>query len=114
MELLILVTLLGLMMPAESSAMNCKGCTPLDSLTFDKMVNTFRASIIKFDVAYPYGEKHDEFAKVAVDGAAIEDLFVGEVGIKDYGDKDNDDLRERFNVQKEDFPGRIFIKITLE
>ena len=68
---LVAAFVLASLMPAESGAMNCKGCTPLDSLTFDKMVNSFRASIIKFDVAYPYGEKHDEFAKVSVDGAQI-------------------------------------------
>ena len=45
----------------------------------------YRVSLVKFDVAYPYGDKHDEFAKVALDGAEIDELFIGEVGIKDYG-----------------------------
>lgn len=34
-----------------------------------------------------------------------QELFIGEVGIKDYGDKDNDDLKQRFKLEKEDFPG---------
>jgi len=88
--LVVTISLLG-----SGSAINCKGCTPLDELTFDKMVNNFPASIIKFDVAYPYGEKHDEFAKISVDAAERRDLFVGEVGIKDYGDKDNEELGTR-------------------
>jgi endoplasmic reticulum protein 29 len=34
----------------------------------------------------------------------VEDLLVGEVGIKDYGEKDNNDLGDRFGVNKEDYP----------
>jgi endoplasmic reticulum protein 29 len=83
---------------------NCKGCTPLDGLSFDKMINKFRVSVVKFDVAYPYGDKHEEFAKFSVDAAEVEDLLVGEVGIKDYGEKDNNDLGDRFGVNKEDYP----------
>jgi endoplasmic reticulum protein 29 len=50
----------------EAAATNCKGCTPLDSVSFDKLVNAFRVALVKFDVAYPYGDKHDEFAKVVI------------------------------------------------
>ena len=85
-------------------AINCKGCTPLDTLSFDKLLSKFKVSVVKFDVAYPYGDKHEEYAKFSQAAAEVEDLFVGEVGIKDYGDKDNTDLAERFNVKKEDFP----------
>jgi endoplasmic reticulum protein 29 len=41
---------------------------------------------------------------VATDAAEIPELLVGEVGIKDYGEKENDDLAKRFNVAKDDFP----------
>jgi len=85
-------------------AINCKGCTPLDTLSFDKLLSKFKVSIVKFDVAYPYGDKHEEFGKFSLAAAEVEDLFVGEVGIKDYGDKDNSDLADRFGVKKEDFP----------
>eukprot|EP00095_Tigriopus_kingsejongensis_P006876 maker-scaffold605_size125465-snap-gene-0.32 protein:Tk06876 transcript:maker-scaffold605_size125465-snap-gene-0.32-mRNA-1 annotation:"endoplasmic reticulum protein erp29" len=102
---------LMLLVDQGALAINCKGCTPLDTMTFDKMIETFPVSIIKFDVAYPYGDKHDEFAKVALEGSEISQLFVGEVGIKDYGDKDNDDLGRRFKIVKEDYPVMmIFIK----
>ncbi|TRY70686.1 hypothetical protein TCAL_10026 [Tigriopus californicus] len=95
----------------DALGINCPGCTPLDTLTFDKMINSFRVSIVKFDVAYPYGDKHDEFAKVAVEGAPIPELFVGEVGIKDYGDKDNEELGKRYNIVKDDYPVMmIFVK----
>ena len=85
-------------------AINCKGCTPLDTLSFDKLLSKFKVSVVKFDVAYPYGDKHEEFSKFSKSAAEVEDLFVGEVGIKDYGDKDNADLAERFNIIKEDYP----------
>ena len=88
-------------------AINCKGCTPLDSLSFDKLLNKFKVSVIKFDVAYPYGDKHEEFAKFSQSASELDDLFVGEVGIKDYGDKDNADLAERFNIVKDDYPAVI-------
>lgn len=95
----------------QTLGINCPGCTPLDTLTFDKMINSFRVSIVKFDVAYPYGDKHDEFAKVAVEGAQFPELFVGEVGIKDYGDKDNEELGQRYKIVKEDYPVvMIFVK----
>ena len=83
---------------------NCPGCTPLDELTFDKIISKFPASLIKFDVAYPYGEDHEEFAKIAKEAADNEDLFVGEVGIKDYSDRDNEGLGKRFNIKKDEYP----------
>jgi len=92
-------------------AINCKGCTPLDTASFDKLLSKFKVSVVKFDVAYPYGDKHEEYAKFSLAAAEVEDLFVGEVGIKDYGDKDNTDLAERFKVKKEDFPVVILFKV---
>merc|ERR1711892_858799 len=86
-----------------SLAINCAGCTPLDVLSFDKLINQFRASLVKFDVAYPYGDQHDEFAKVAKDAADAGDLFVGEVGIKDYA--------EKFELTKDYYPTAfLFVK----
>ena len=96
---------------STSSASNCPGCTPLDELSFDKIISKFPASLIKFDVAYPYGDDHEEFAKIAKEAAENSELFVGEVGIKDYSDRDNEKLGERFNINKDDFPVAIlFIK----
>ena len=91
---------------------NCAGCVPLDVLSFDKVLKKFPVSLVKFDVAYPYGDKHDQFAKVAKDAATSPDLLIGEVGIKDYGEKDNAELGERFGVGgKENFPAVIlFVK----
>jgi len=54
-------------------------------------------SIIKFDVSYPYGEKHEEFVKLGSAYQSVEDLLVAEVPVKDYGEKDNEDLAIRFD-----------------
>jgi len=89
---------------AGSEAANCEGCVPLDLLSFDKVLSKFTVSLVKFDVAYPYGDKHEEFAKVSKDAAEHPDLFVGEVGIKDYGDQENMALGQRFKLEKEDYP----------
>ncbi|PNF20912.1 hypothetical protein B7P43_G11186 [Cryptotermes secundus] len=97
-----IVVLLYLIMSTD--AINCKGCVPLDIFTFDKVISKFKAAAIKFDVAYPYGTKHDEFAKVAEAAHTVPDLLVGEVGVKDYGEKENADLAERYKVNKDDFP----------
>lgn len=87
-----------------STAINAKGCTPLDTWTFDKLISRFSAAIVKFDIAYPYGKKHDEFTKLAAAGRGADNLLVAEVGVKDYGDMENMDLQERFGVKKDDFP----------
>ena len=62
---------------------------------------------VKFDVAFPYGEKHEEFAKVAAGTKDSSDILVAHVGVKDFGNKDNADLAERFNIKKEDFPALL-------
>ncbi|XP_034952692.1 protein windbeutel [Chelonus insularis] len=83
---------------------DCKGCVALDTLSFDKVINKFKASLVKFDVAFPYGDKHDEYGKVALSTKDTEDLLVAVVGVKDFGNKDNSDLAQRFKVEKADFP----------
>ncbi|CAL8129566.1 unnamed protein product [Orchesella dallaii] len=85
-------------------ATNCRGCTPLDTYSFEKVIGKFKATLVKFDVAYPYGDKHDEFGKVAEATRGVNDLLVAEVNVKDYGDKDNSDLAEKYEVKAKDFP----------
>jgi len=85
-------------------ATNCKGCVPLDTWTFDKVIHKFKAVLVKFDTPYPYGEKEDEYGKVAEAAHTVPDIILAEVGVKDYGEKENTDLAERYSVKKEDFP----------
>ena len=80
-------------------AATCPGCVDLDELTFDKIVKRFSAVLVKFDIAYPYGEKHEVFAKFSEQiTPQIDDFLVAAVGIKDYGEKDNSKLADRYNV----------------
>merc|ERR1712106_689485 len=43
-----------------------------------------------------------EFAKTVGESSA--DMLVGDVGVSEYGDKDNSDISERFKVGADDFP----------
>ncbi|XP_012252614.1 endoplasmic reticulum resident protein 29 [Athalia rosae] len=95
----------------QSSDEDCKGCVPLDAHSFDKVISKFKASLVKFDVAFPYGEKHEEFAKVAAATKDSIDLLIAEVGVKDYGKKENSDLAQRYGITKDDYPAvRLFLQ----
>jgi len=88
-----------------------KGALPLDSLTFDKITNSFKYTLVKFDTAYPYGDKHDEFKKVSNKASSNPDLCIAEVNINEYGDKENQDLAARFNIDDKAYPHyRLFKK----
>ncbi|GIY43755.1 endoplasmic reticulum resident protein 29 [Caerostris darwini] len=88
-----------------------KGAVSLDSWTFDKMISKFKAALVKFDITYPYGEKEDEYGKVAESARFSPELLIAEIGIQDYGEKENSDIAERFSVSKDDFP---VIKLFIE
>ncbi|ELT98573.1 hypothetical protein CAPTEDRAFT_208996 [Capitella teleta] len=88
-----------------------QGSVPLNAGTFDKITSKFKATLVKFDEMYPYGEKHDEFKKVAKDSTSQPELLVAEINVADYGDKDNADLGKRFGLTKDDFPAyKLFIQ----
>lgn len=91
--------------------LDAKGTVTLDSLTFDKVLSKFQSTLVKLDVAYPYGPKHDEFVKFAESVHNVDNLLIAEVGVKDYGEKDNEDLAKRLNaVDKEKYPVvRLFV-----
>lgn len=43
------------------------------------------------------------------------DLLVAEIGVKDYGEKENEDLAQQYGVKKEDFPAvKLFLNGNLE
>jgi endoplasmic reticulum protein 29 len=94
-----------------SAADVVKGSTPLNSGTFDKIIPKFKGVLVKFDKQYPYGDKQDEFKKVAEASLSQPDLLVAEVPVQDYGDKENSDLAERFSIKTDDFPEyRLFVQ----
>lgn len=86
--------------PCVINGLICKGCLELDESTFDKVLTKFSSVLVKFDVAFPYGQKHDEYAKFAkeISESNVGDLIVSVVGIKNYGEPANNDLVERFNI----------------
>ncbi|XP_014244231.1 endoplasmic reticulum resident protein 29 [Cimex lectularius] len=88
-----------------------KGCVQFDKYTFDKIISRFEAALIKFDSAYPFGPKHEAFEVVCEDSTTAPDLIVGEVQVKDYGEKDNEDLAQKYGVEKSSFPTvLLFVK----
>eukprot|EP00730_Choanoeca_flexa_P017027 TRINITY_DN8146_c0_g1_i2.p1 TRINITY_DN8146_c0_g1~~TRINITY_DN8146_c0_g1_i2.p1 ORF type:complete len:249 (+),score=109.73 TRINITY_DN8146_c0_g1_i2:210-956(+) len=91
------------------------GAIALDTYTFDKIVGKTKNDIlVKFDKQYPYGDKEDAFKAFAKD-IASSTLLVAEVGVQDYGDKLNQDLADRFGVNKDDFPVyKLFPQGSLE
>merc|ERR1712087_1016015 len=82
-----------------------RGILKLDNTTFDRIIDGSRSVFVRFDEEYSYGEEHDawkEYAKAVGESAA--DLLSADVGVSEYGDKDNSDLAERFGVKTDDFP----------
>jgi endoplasmic reticulum protein 29 len=81
------------------------GALKLDNYTLDKVLAVPEHSIfVKFDQSYAYGEKEDEFKALCKVAYKAPKFLVGEVPVQEYGDKDNDDLRERYHLKKDDFP----------
>ena len=44
-----------------------EGLVQLDKQSFDKILNKFDYSLVKFDVGYPTGEKHKSYGSLAVE-----------------------------------------------
>lgn len=90
---------------AHTARASCLGCVDLDEVTFDKITAQFPVALIKFDIPYPYGDKHEQFAVFAREqNPLVQDLVIGTVGVKDYGDKENLSLLKRFRIPQTDLP----------
>ncbi|GJQ78008.1 wbl [Trypoxylus dichotomus] len=94
----------------------CKGCVSLDEYNFDKIITKFKAVLVKFDIAYPYGDKHDTFTKFAEEMIPNKDFILAEVGVKDYGEKENEALAKKHGIKgKDDLPVvKLFLGSTTE
>lgn len=81
------------------------GLVQLDEFLFDKVLSRFPVALIKFDKAFPYGDKHNEFSKFAKEqNPLVKDLVIGDVHIKDYGDKENWGFLKRFQINEKQLP----------
>lgn len=92
-----------------SNGLICKGCLELDDFTFDKVLAKFSTVLVKFDIAFPYGKKHDEYAAFAQEMGDIDDMIVSVVGIKNYGNPTNNDLADRFEIEDQLPVVKLFI-----
>ncbi|KAJ2940186.1 hypothetical protein O0L34_g11750 [Tuta absoluta] len=93
------------------SAFATKGLIELDEHSFEKLLNKFDAALVKFDVAYPYGDKHEAFSALAMEAKDVDELLVADVNVKDYGEKDNEALALKYGATKDNFPlVKLFLK----
>jgi len=83
-----------------------QGSVQLNAGVFDKIVEKHKAVLVKFDETYPYGEKQDIYKKVVEGCLGQKDLLMAEVQVSDYGEKENMDLAQRFDVptDKDNYP----------
>lgn len=102
--MLTLVVLFSTLLYSPITALNGRGLVALDSASFDKVVSRFDTALVKFDKYYPYGDEHDQFVRISEQSTNASDLIVAEVGVKDYGDNENQDLLERFGLKFDDIP----------
>ena len=73
--------------------------------TFDRIIDGTKSVIVRFDKEYSYGDEHDAWKDFAAKvGESSADLLVADVGVSEYGDKDNADLAERYAIKTDDFP----------
>merc|ERR1719399_1871019 len=93
------VCCLALLAPALQA--KAQGAINLDTYTFDKIVDGSRDVLVKFDQEYAYGDAEDAFkALCKTVGPLKGGTLIAEVGVQDYGEKENTDVAERFGASK--------------
>lgn len=98
----VVVTFLCILGAAEATPL---GALKLDNYTFDRFLSIpGYSTLVKFDQSYAFGEKEDEFKALCKLAHGVPSFFVAEVPVQEYGEMENDVLRERFNLKKEDYP----------
>jgi len=105
------VLLLPLLVLPQGARATAAGAIKLDNFTFDKMTAIPGVTwLVKFDKTYAYGEKEDAFKALCKLAHKVPNFLVGEVPVTEHGDKDNDDLRERYEIPVESYPAYLMFK----
>ena len=86
------------------------GIVTLDSLSFNKTIQAFPFSLVKFDTKTPSGNKHEVFKLLAQDLIEEDKILFGQVLIVGYGSPENHDLAERFGLNQGILPEIIFFQ----
>lgn len=90
MRILVTLLLAALHSLPSVRALACGGCVDLDEINFQRTVERFPYALVKFDIAFPYGDKHEAFGAFSKAAhKATTELLVATVGIKDYGELEN-------------------------
>jgi len=96
--------ILGQLTPA-CEAVDVKGVINLDRTSFEKLVESNQFYIlVKFDKAYPFGEKEDEFKSFVKQLHTLpgtEKILTTSVAVQDAGERKNLDLAEDFEAADE-------------
>jgi endoplasmic reticulum protein 29 len=89
-----------------------RGILKLDNTTFDRIIDGTKSVFVRFDKEYSYGDEHDAWKDFAAKvGGSSADMLVCDVGVSEYGDKDNSDISDRFSIKSDDFPQyRLWLK----
>jgi len=73
--------------------------------TFDRIIDGTKSVMVRFDKEYSYGDEHDAWKDFAAKvGGSSADMLVADVGVSEYGDKENSDISDRFSIASGDFP----------
>merc|ERR1719171_731190 len=89
-----------------------RGILKLDNTTFDRIIDGTKSVFVRFDKEYSYGDEHDAWKDFAAKvGTSSAEMLVADVGVSEYGDKDNSDISERYSIKSDDFPQyRLWLK----
>jgi endoplasmic reticulum protein 29 len=97
-----------------ANAYTDRGIIKLDNTTFDRIIDGGKTVFARFDKEYSYGDEHDAWKELASKvGDSSADMLTADVGVSEYGDKDNSDIAEKYSISSDDFPSyRLFMKGT--
>ena len=96
---------IALALLTEVVAYTDRGILKLDNSTFDRIIDGNKNVFVRFDKEYSYGDEHDAWKDFAATvGGSSADALIADVGVSEYGDKDNSDLSDRYSIKSDAFP----------